>query len=108
MCRVHACLAVTCHLHFRQNDRDLLRATAVTRGATDTEIRLSTEEADPGEDHSPAAPAKTQTRHLFDHESGAVTTKLFPPQLTSVQDKPKCLGKLFALFLPLVGVVAEW
>ena len=30
--RVHACLAVTCHLHFWQNDRGLLRATAVTRG----------------------------------------------------------------------------
>ena len=28
---VHAWLAVTCHLHFWQNDRDLLRATAVTR-----------------------------------------------------------------------------
>ena len=26
-----ACLAVTCHLHFWQNDRDLLRATVVTR-----------------------------------------------------------------------------
>ena len=30
--RVYACLAVTCHLHFWQNDRDLLRATAVTWG----------------------------------------------------------------------------
>ena len=30
--KVHACLAVTCHLHFWQNDRGLLRATAVTRG----------------------------------------------------------------------------
>ena len=30
--KVHACLAVTCHLHFWQNDRDLLHATAVTRG----------------------------------------------------------------------------
>ena len=30
--RVYACLAVTCHLRFWQNDRDLLRATAVTRG----------------------------------------------------------------------------
>ena len=30
--KVHACLAVTCRLHFRLNDRDLLRATAVTRG----------------------------------------------------------------------------
>ena len=30
--KVHACLVVTCHLHFRQKDRGLLRATAVTRG----------------------------------------------------------------------------
>ena len=30
--KVYACLAVICHLHFRQNDRDLLRATVVTRG----------------------------------------------------------------------------
>ena len=29
---VYACLVVTCHLRFWQNDRDLLRATAVTRG----------------------------------------------------------------------------
>ena len=26
------CIAVTCHLHFWQNDRDLVRATVVTRG----------------------------------------------------------------------------
>ena len=30
--KVYACLAVTCHLHFWQNDRDLLRTTVVTRG----------------------------------------------------------------------------
>ena len=30
--RVYAYLAVTCHLHFWQNDQDLLCATAVTRG----------------------------------------------------------------------------
>ena len=29
---MYACLAVTCHLHFWQNDRDFLRATGVTRG----------------------------------------------------------------------------
>ena len=29
---VYACLAVTYHLHFWQNDRDIVRATAVTRG----------------------------------------------------------------------------
>ena len=30
--KVYASLAVTCHLHFWQNDRDFLRATVVTRG----------------------------------------------------------------------------
>ena len=28
----HACLAVTCHLHFWHNDQDLLHATVVTHG----------------------------------------------------------------------------
>ena len=32
MCRVHVSLAVTCHLHSRQKDWDLLRAIAVTWG----------------------------------------------------------------------------
>ena len=32
ICRVHACLGVTHCLHFWQNDRDLLHATAVTQG----------------------------------------------------------------------------
>ena len=30
--KMHVFLAVICHLHFWQNDRDLLRATAVTHG----------------------------------------------------------------------------
>ena len=30
--KVYACLAVTCRLHFWQNDLDLLRVTAVSRG----------------------------------------------------------------------------
>ena len=30
--RVRVCLAITCHLHIWQNDRDLLRATVVTLG----------------------------------------------------------------------------
>ena len=32
--KVYTCLAAICHLHFWQNDRDLLRATAVTWGWT--------------------------------------------------------------------------
>ena len=30
--KVHACLDVTCHLHFCQNDLNLLHATVVTQG----------------------------------------------------------------------------
>ena len=40
---MHAYLAITCHQHFWQNDQGLLRATAVTGGGADTEIRVSTE-----------------------------------------------------------------
>ena len=54
---VYACLAVTCHLHFWQNDRDLLRATAVTRG-------VEAQKVDHGEENSPAAPAGIRTRDL--------------------------------------------
>jgi len=44
MRRVHVCLAVTCHLHFRHNGQDLLRATAVYNvGGTNTETRVGTE-----------------------------------------------------------------
>ena len=32
ICRLHASLAVTCHLHFWQNAWDLLLATVVTQG----------------------------------------------------------------------------
>ena len=41
--RVYACLSVTCRLHFWQNDRGLLRATAVTRGWNGHRIRVSTQ-----------------------------------------------------------------
>ena len=71
-------LAVTCHLHFRQNDQDLLLATAVTRGWTDIEIK-SAQKADPEENNSPAASAGTQTSlPPFNHESVAPTTELSP------------------------------
>ena len=35
--RVYACLGVTCHLHFWQNNRGLLHAIVVTGGGMDTE-----------------------------------------------------------------------
>ena len=63
MGRVYACLAVTCHLHFWQNDRDLLRATAVTRGWNGYRNE-SAQKVDPGEENSPAAPAGIRTHDL--------------------------------------------
>ena len=61
---VHACLVVTCHLHFCQNDRDLLRATAVSRGWNGYRNKSQHKKLDPGEEHSPAAPSGTRTRDL--------------------------------------------
>ena len=40
---MYACLGVTCHLRFWQNDQYLLRATAVTRGWNEHRIRVSTQ-----------------------------------------------------------------
>ena len=61
--RVHACLAVTFHLHFWQNDRDLLRGTAVTRGWNRCRNK-SEQTADNGEENSPVAPGGTRTCDL--------------------------------------------
>ena len=41
--RVSACLGVTCHQHFWQNDWDLLHAAAVTWGWNGHQIRVSTQ-----------------------------------------------------------------
>ena len=74
---VYACLAVTFHLDFWQNDRDLLRATAVTRGRNGYRnksqhrtltlekkfSRRSCRDSNPGP---------------FNHESDALTTELSP------------------------------
>ena len=73
--RVYVCLAVTSHLHFWQNGGDLLRATAVTRGQN--AYRNKSTESRPWRKKYPAAPAGTRT-HDLSHESGALTTGLFP------------------------------
>ena len=62
---MYACLAVTCHLHFWQNDRDFLRATVVTRGWNGYRNNWeSAQKVDPGEENSPAVPAGIRTRDL--------------------------------------------
>ena len=49
-------VAVTCHPHFWQNDRGLLRATAVTWGWNGCRNE-SAQKVDPGKENSPTAPA---------------------------------------------------
>ena len=74
--KVYACLAVTCHLHFWQNDRDFLRATVVTRGWN--EIRVSTESR-PWRRKFSRRSSRDSNPRPFNHESGALTTELSPP-----------------------------
>ena len=72
---LYVCLGITRHLHFWQNDRGLLRATAVTRGWNGHRICVSTQ--------SRLWRRKFVRRFCwdsnsqpFDHESGALTNKL--------------------------------
>ena len=74
-------LAVTYHLHFWQNDRDLLRATAVTQGWNGYRNKSQ---------HRKLTLEKRFLPQLlrglepgpFEHESGALTTELSsPPQI---------------------------
>ena len=73
--KVYACLAVTCPLRFWQNDWGLLHATAVTRGWTDTEIRVSTESW-PWRRKFSCCSSRDSNPRPFDHESGTLTTEL--------------------------------
>ena len=56
--RAACMLTATSHLHFWQNDQDVLRATAVTRGWNGYRNK-SALKVDLGEENSPAAPAWT-------------------------------------------------
>ena len=61
--RVHVCLAVACHLHRWPNERDLLRAPAVT-GGRKVYRKKSAHMVNPGDENHPAAPAGTTARDL--------------------------------------------
>ena len=61
--RVYACLGVTCHLHFWQNDQGLLRATEVAKGGTDTE-KESAHKVNSGDENSLITPAGILTCNL--------------------------------------------
>ena len=75
--KVYACLAVTCHLRFSQNDRGLLRATAVTRGWNGYRIRVSTESW-PWRRKFSRRSSRDSNPRPFDRESSALSTELSP------------------------------
>ena len=77
ICRVHVCLSVTRHLHFWKNGRDLLHSTALTRGWTDTEIRVSTKSWLRRKQILPPQlnSCRESNPRPFDYESGALPLK---------------------------------
>ena len=83
--KVHACSAVTCHLHFGENDRGLLRATAVTRGwngyRNKSQHRKLTLER-----FFSRRSCRDSNPRPFDHESGALTAELSPLSYSQVDN----------------------
>ena len=74
--KVYACLAVTCHLHFWQSDRDLLRATAVTRGWNGYQNKSQHKKLTLQISFLSCRSCRDSNPRPSNHESGAVTTEL--------------------------------
>ena len=80
-----AYLAVTCQLHFWQNDRDLLRATEVTRRWNGYRNK-SAKKFDPGEENSLAAPAGIRTA-TFQSRARRYNHRAIPTHLRTYETK---------------------
>ena len=80
--KVYAC----CNLPPAQNDRGLVRATAVTRTWNRYRRNKSQHRTlTPGEENSPTAPQCTDSNlRPFDHKSGALTIELSPLVILTV------------------------
>ena len=68
--RVYACLGVTCHQHFWQNDPSLVRATVATWGWNGHRIGVSTQL----EKKFSCCSCRESDSHPFDHENCALPT----------------------------------
>ena len=77
--KVYACLAVICHLHFWQNDRDLLRATAVTRGWNGYRNKSQHRKSTLVKRKFSRSSCRDSNPRPFNHESGALAAELSPP-----------------------------
>ena len=78
ICKVYACLAVICHLHFWQNDQDFLCAAVVTWGWNEYQNE-SAQKVNPGEKKLSHCSSKDLKPQPFSHKSSAQTTELSPP-----------------------------
>ena len=78
--KVYVCLAVTFHLHFWQDDRDLLRATVVTRGWNEYRNRSQHRKLTLEKKILPPLPHSNP--RPFNHESGSLTTELSSPPVS--------------------------
>ena len=83
--RMYACLGVTFHLHFWQNDRGVLRATAVTRRRNGHRVRVSTQSYLWRERKKSRRFCRDSNSQPFDHESVAPTNKLSPSRWCTPQ-----------------------
>ena len=112
--KVYACLAVTCHLHFWQNDRDFLHATVVIRGwngyRNKSQHRKSTLE-------KKILPPFQQGFEpaTFQSESGALTTELSPPHFRASlkttfipRQRGRCGDATNATEATVCGVCSRW
>ena len=82
--KMNACLVVTCHPHFWQNDRDLLRATAVTRG-WDVHRNKSQHRKLTLEKKFSRRSCRDSNLRPFDQEPGTLTTEPPSPLRCAIQ-----------------------
>ena len=73
--RAYAYFRETCHLHFWQNDRGLLRATAVTREWNGHRIRVSTQRCLWRRNFSHCS-CRDSNSQPFDHRSSTLSNRL--------------------------------
>ena len=84
--KVYVCLVVTCHLRFWQNDWGLLCATAVTWGWNGYRNKSQHRKLTLEKKIIPRSRRDSNPRPC-NHESGALTTELSPPNGKTVQSK---------------------
>ena len=105
--KVYACLAVTCHLHIWQNDQDLIRATAVTRGQNGYQNKSQHRKSTLEKKIFSRGSCRDLNLQPFSHKSSALTTELSPPtgeiwQVLLVYSKSDYSFYIYAIYSPVI------